>query len=67
VTGPPTVTFGVGSKPDDTSRIAVDGRLLMYDGVAGIGEEGGVDAIPDSQVDTSNKIASLLIGLNVEF
>jgi long-chain fatty acid transport protein len=41
--GPATITFGVGLKPNDKIRVAADGRFVIYDGVAGIGEEGGVD------------------------
>ena len=43
--GPATITFGAGLKPNDKTRIAIDGRYVMYDGVAGIGEAGGVDTV----------------------
>jgi long-chain fatty acid transport protein len=43
--GPATVTFGVGLTPNDRIRVAIDGRVVLYDGVAGIGEEGGVDTV----------------------
>jgi long-chain fatty acid transport protein len=43
--GPATVTFGVGLKPSKKIRLAADARYVKYEGVAGIGEAGGVDTV----------------------
>lgn len=43
--GPATLTFGVGLKPSSKFQIAADGRFVKYEGVAGIGEAGGVDVV----------------------
>ncbi len=43
--GPATVTFGVGLKPSKKLHVAIDGRYVHYDGVAGVGGPGGVDIV----------------------
>ncbi|HSL23767.1 MAG TPA: outer membrane protein transport protein [Vicinamibacterales bacterium] len=43
--GPATFTFGAGLKPNDQTQVAIDLRYVIYDGVAGIGEAGGVDTV----------------------
>jgi long-chain fatty acid transport protein len=43
--GPAVLSFGVGLKPTPKVKIAVDGRFVKYEGVAGIGEDPGVDTI----------------------
>jgi long-chain fatty acid transport protein len=43
--GPQTVQFGVGLRPAKKLSIAVDGKFIQYTGVAGIGEQGGVDTV----------------------
>ena len=43
--GPATVTFGVGLNPGPKLQVAIDGRFVKYEGVAGIGEAGGVDVV----------------------
>lgn len=43
--GPATLTFGVGLKPNEKTQVAIDARYVVYDGVAGIGEAGGVDVV----------------------
>ncbi len=43
--GPQTVQFGVGLHPTKKLSLAVDGKFIKYTGVAGIGQQGGVDTI----------------------
>jgi len=43
--GPATVTVGVGLKPNPKMRMAIDARYVKYEGVAGIGDVGGVDVV----------------------
>lgn len=43
--GPAVVSFGVGLRPTPKLKIAADGRFVKYEGVAGIGEDPGVDTI----------------------
>ncbi len=41
--GPQTFQFGVGLHPTKKLSLAADGKFIKYTGVAGIGEQGGVD------------------------
>jgi long-chain fatty acid transport protein len=43
--GPQTVQFGVGLHPTKKLSIAADGKFIKYTGVAGVGEQGGVDTV----------------------
>jgi long-chain fatty acid transport protein len=43
--GPMSVQFGIGLHPTKKLGIAVDGKYIKYTGVAGIGEQGGVDTV----------------------
>ncbi len=43
--GPQTFQFGISLHPNKKFSIAADGKYIMYDGVAGIGEAGGVDTV----------------------
>ncbi len=43
--GPQTVQFGVGLHPTKKLSLAADGKFIKYTGVAGIGEQGGVDVV----------------------
>jgi long-chain fatty acid transport protein len=43
--GPQTLQFGVGLHPTPKLSLAADAKWVKYEGVAGIGEEGGVDVV----------------------
>ena len=43
--GPATFTFGIGLNPSSKMQVAIDARFVKYEGVAGIGEAGGVDTV----------------------
>ncbi len=43
--GPQTVQFGFGLHPSKKLSVALDGKYIHYNGVAGIGEAGGVDTV----------------------
>ncbi len=43
--GPQTLQFGVGLHPSKKLSIGADAKFVKYTGVAGIGEQGGVDTV----------------------
>ncbi len=43
--GPQTVQFGFGLHPSKKLSVALDGKFIKYRGVAGIGENAGVDTV----------------------
>ncbi len=43
--GPQTVQFGFGLHPSKKLSLALDGKFIKYRGVAGIGEDAGVDTV----------------------